>query len=93
MYVATQNLKSDLFEKMLKHVLCGAQFVPILLLCKITLILCKGHITCIQLFDTVVHRSISRNTCTYVHVIHICLPTFQNRINMINASFPNVLEK
>ena len=68
--------------------LCGAQFVPVLLLSKITLILYKSHITCIHLSETVVHRSINQNTCADVHVIPIHPPTFQNQINMINASSP-----
>ena len=56
--------------------LCGAQFVPVLLLFTIALILCKSHITRIQLFETVLHWSINQNTCTYVHVIPIHPPTF-----------------
>ena len=55
---------------------CGAPFIPALLLSKINLIVCMGHITSIQLFETVAHRSINRYTCTDVQVIPIYLPTF-----------------
>ena len=44
---ATQNPKSGFIEKIPKHLLCGAQFVHVLLLSKITLNLRKAHITCI----------------------------------------------
>ena len=58
------------------NIVCGAPFIPALLLSQITLFLFKGYITSIQLFETVAHRSINRNTCTDVHVIPIYLPTF-----------------
>ena len=70
--------------------LCGAPFIPALWLSKINSILCKGHITATQLFETVAHRSINQNTCTYIY-IYIYHPTFYNQINMINASFPKCI--
>ena len=69
------NTKRDTIVKILTFV-CGGPFIPALLLSKINLILCKGHITLIQLFETVAHRSINRNTCTDVHAISIYHPTF-----------------
>ena len=70
--------------KILKF-LCGAPFILALLLSKIPLILCKGHIISIQLFEIVAHRSINRNTC------NIYITSNINQINMINASFPKCI--